>query len=67
LSNGRGKIKLKEEAITEILVADTDTVSSAETSDFEDDFEEEEQLQQQVSAEVEPQALGKLPITVGTA
>jgi len=64
LSNGREKIKLNEEAISEILVADTDTVSGAAASDFEDDFVEEEQLQQQLSAEVEPQALGKLPITV---
>ena len=64
LSNGREKIKLNEEAISEILVADTDKVSGADASDFEDDFVEEEQLQQQLSAEVDPQALGKLPITV---
>jgi hypothetical protein len=37
-----GKITLDEEAISEILVADIDTVSGAETSDV-DDFEEEEQ------------------------
>jgi len=42
LSNGRENIKLKEEDISEILVADTDTVSGAETSDFE---EEDQQWQ----------------------
>ena len=50
----REKIKLEEEAITEIQVAETDRVSGAEASDLEDDFEEEEQ--QQVSEEVKPQA-----------
>jgi len=30
------KIKLDEEAITEILVADTDSESGSEASDFED-------------------------------
>jgi len=49
----REKIKLEEEAITEIQVAETDRVSGAEASDLEDDFEEEEQ---QVSEEVKPQA-----------
>ena len=59
------KIKLEEEVIREILVADTDSESGAEVSDF-DDFEEEEeegeeeeeqqQQQQQASVEVEPQA-----------
>ena len=40
LSNGGEKIKLKEEAIHEILVADTNSESGAEVIDF-DDFEEE--------------------------
>ena len=50
------KIKLEDEAITEILVADTDSESGAEASDVEDYFEEEEeeeeeeQQQQQASA-----------------
>ena len=50
------EIKLEEEAISEILVADTDLESCAEASYVEDYFEEEEeelqQQQQQVSAEV---------------
>jgi len=52
------KIKLEEEAISEILVADSDP-ESGEASDVEDYFEEEEeqqpqqqQQQQQASAEV---------------
>jgi hypothetical protein len=65
------KIKLDEEAIGEILVADTDSKSGSETSDF-DYFEQEEeedqhhhhhhhhhhhqQQQQQASAEIETQA-----------
>jgi len=58
------KIKLKEEAISEILVFDTNLESIAEASDVEDDFqEEEEEQQQQASAEVEPQAAtsGRIP------
>jgi hypothetical protein len=60
------KIKLEEQAIREILVADTDSESGAETSDVEEYFEEEEEEQQQLqqaSAEVEPQAAtsGRLP------
>jgi hypothetical protein len=57
------KIKLDKEAIIEILVANTDSESGAEASDFEDYFEEEEEEQQQVSAEVKPQAVtsGGLP------
>jgi hypothetical protein len=39
----RKKIKLKEEAISEILVTDTDLESGAEASDVEDKFEEEEE------------------------
>jgi ethanolamine ammonia-lyase small subunit len=48
------KIKLEEEAISEILVADINSESGAEASDIEDYFEEEEeqQQQQQASAEV---------------
>jgi len=41
------KLKLEEEAITEILVADTDSESGAEVSDVEEEFEEEEDEQQQ--------------------
>jgi len=45
------KIKLEEEAISEILVTDTDSVSGAEASDvgdyFEEEGEEEEEQQQQ--------------------
>jgi len=37
------KIKLKEEAISEILVVDTASESGAEASDVEHWFEEEEQ------------------------
>jgi len=39
---GKKKIKLEEEAISEILVADTDSESGAEASNVEDYFEEEE-------------------------
>jgi len=61
------KIKLDEEAMSEILVADTDTESGSEARDFEDYLEEEEeedpQQQQQASAEVKTQAAtsGGLP------
>ena len=40
------KIKLEEEAISETLVADTDSESGAEASDVEDYFEEEEKEEQ---------------------
>ena len=50
------KIKLQEEAINEILVADTDSETDAEASNVKDNFEEEEKQQQQASAEVKPQA-----------
>ena len=43
----REKIKLEVVAISEILVADTDWGSGAETSDVEDQFEEEEEEEQQ--------------------
>jgi hypothetical protein len=50
------KIKLEEEAISEILVVDTDVESGAEASNVQDYFEEEEeeeqQQQHQASAEV---------------
>jgi len=58
------KIKLKEEAISEVLVFDTNLETGAEASDVEDNFEEEEEeQQQQASAEIEPQAAtsGGLP------
>jgi len=66
------KIKLDEEAISEILVVDTDSESGSEASDFKDYLEEEEeeedqqqqqQQQQQASAEIETQAAtsGRLP------
>jgi hypothetical protein len=37
------KIKLQEEVVSEILVADTNSESGAEASDVEDDFQEEEE------------------------
>jgi len=55
---GGKKIKLEEEAISEILVADTNSESDAEASDVEDYLEEKEeeeqqqQQQQEASAEV---------------
>jgi len=54
------KIKLQEETRSEIQVADTDSESGTEVSDFE---EEEEKQQQQASAEVGGQAAasGGLP------
>ena len=61
------KIKLDEEVISGILVAETDSESGSEASDFEVSFEEEEekdqQQQQQASAEIETQAAasGRLP------
>ena len=46
--SGREKNKLDEEAISEILVADSDPESGSEASDFEEYFEEEdEEVQQQ--------------------
>jgi hypothetical protein len=41
------KIKLDEEAISEILVADTNSDSASEASNFENYFEEEEEEDQQ--------------------
>ena len=49
------KIKLDEPAISEILVADTDSESGAEASDLEDDFSESEELEASAQ-EDEPQA-----------
>jgi len=53
------KLKLEEEASSEIRVADTDSESGAEASDVEDYYKEEEeeekeqqQQQQQATAEV---------------
>jgi hypothetical protein len=42
LSNGQEKFKLEEEAISVILVTDTDSESGAEASDVENYFEEEQ-------------------------
>jgi len=61
------KIKHDEKVISEILVADSNSESGSEASDFEVSFEEEEeekdQQQQQASAEIETQAAtsGRLP------
>jgi len=60
------KVKLDKEAISEILVADTNSESGSEASDFEDYLEEEEEeedQQQQASAEIKTQAAtsGGLP------
>jgi hypothetical protein len=66
------KMKLYKEAIGEILVADSDSESGSEASDFEEYFEEEgeeeqqqqqQQQQHQASAEFEIQvaASGELP------
>jgi hypothetical protein len=64
------KIKFDEEAISEILVADSDSESGSETSDFKDYLEEEEEEEgqqqqhlQQASAEIKTQAAisGELP------
>jgi hypothetical protein len=60
------KIKLDTEAISEFLIADTDSESCSESSDFEEYFEEEEeevqqkqeqqQRQHEASADIETQA-----------
>jgi len=53
------KLKLDEEAITEILVADSDSESGAEVSDVEEEEEQQQQQQQilqQASAEDKLQA-----------
>jgi hypothetical protein len=46
-NNSQVKIKLEEQAICEILVADTDLESGAEGSKVEDEFEKEEEQDQQ--------------------
>jgi len=50
------KIILDEPAISEILVADTDSESGAEASDLEDEFYEFEEEQETSAQEDEPQA-----------
>jgi len=50
------KIKLDELAISEILVADTDSESGAEASDLEDKFYESEEEQEASAQEDKPQA-----------
>ena len=64
--NGLEKLKLDKEVISEILVAETDSESGSEASDFEVFFEEEKEekdQQQQPSGEIETQAAtsGGLP------
>ena len=69
--NGGEKIKLGEESISQILVADTDSESGSDPSEFEDYLKEKEeespqqqqQQKQQISAEVETHAArnGELP------
>jgi hypothetical protein len=50
------KIKLDEPAISEILVADTDSESGAEASDLEDEFSESAEELEASAQEDEPQA-----------
>ena len=45
--SGLEKIKLDEEVISEILVADSDSESGFEAKNFEDSFEEEEEEKDQ--------------------
>jgi len=51
------KLKLDKEAITEILVADTDSESGAEVSNVEEEFEEEEEGDEQQEEEEQQQHL----------
>jgi hypothetical protein len=53
LGNDQEKIKLEEEAISKILVADTDWESGAEASDVEDNFQEEEEEEEEEEGEEE--------------
>jgi len=54
-SHGRKKkIKLEKEAISEILVADTNSESGAEASDVEDYLEEEEEEKEQQQQQQAP-------------
>jgi hypothetical protein len=59
------KIKLDKQAVSEVLVADTDSESGAEASDVKEEFFESEDEYEQASAqEDEPQAAtsgGELP------
>jgi hypothetical protein len=58
------KIKLEEEAISEILVADTGSESGAEASDVEDYFEvEEEQKQPQQQQAAASSLLQQVQVT----
>jgi len=50
------KIKLDEPAISEILIADTDSESGAEASVLEDEFSESEEEPDASAQEDEPQA-----------
>ena len=50
------KIKLDEPAISEILVADTDSESGAEASDLEDEFSESKKELEASAQEGQPQA-----------
>jgi hypothetical protein len=50
------EIKLDEPAVSEILVADTESESGAEASDFEDEFSELEKELEASAQEDEPQA-----------
>jgi hypothetical protein len=57
-------MKLEEEAISEILVADTDSRSGAEASNVEDYFEEEEEKEeQQQQQQQQQQAPAEVAIT----
>ena len=49
------KIKLDDNVISEILVADTDSESCAEASDLEGEFSESEEEQEASAQEDEPQ------------
>jgi len=49
------KLKLEEEAITEILVAETDSESGAEVSDVEEEEEEEEDEEEEEEDEQQQQ------------
>jgi hypothetical protein len=50
------KIKLNMEAVSEILVVDTDWESGAENSDFQSEFEDFEDEQEQASTQQDAQA-----------
>ena len=50
------KIKLDEPAISEILIADTDSESGAGANDLEDEFSESEEEHEASAQEDEPQA-----------